>query len=241
MPGERVRGVDLEVKRGEILGIGGLAGQGKLGIANGLMGLYPARGEVRVEGRRLALGDPRAALRVGLAFVSEDRRGVGLLLDESIADNIATPAIEVKGRFLRARVLGMLALVDRIAVGRQALHAIEELDIRTTGPEQPVRRLSGGNQQKVCLARALVLEPRILLVSEPTRGIDVGAKFLVLDALVRLNREEGITIVMTSSELGELRSVCHRIAIIAEGGLAGVLAPDAPDVEFGLLMSGEKA
>jgi len=240
MPGEAVRGIDLEVRRGEILGIGGLAGQGKLGVANGLVGLHPATGRVEVEGRPLRLGDPRAALRAGLAFVSEDRRGVGLLLDEALDLNIAIPAMEVRRDFLVARWLGPLARLDRAAVRAAAREAIEDLDIRTTGPGQPVRRLSGGNQQKVCLARAMRLEPSILLVSEPTRGIDVGAKALVLDRLVELNQEQGLTIVMTSSELLELRSVCHRIAIVTEGRIAGVLAPDAPDVEFGLLMSGER-
>ncbi len=241
MPGEIVRGVDLEVRNGEILGIGGLAGQGKLGVANGLMGLVPATGEVVVEGRPLSLGSPRAAHALGLAFVSEDRRGVGLLLDEPLDVNVALPSVEVRHAFLRARWLGPLAWVDRRAVRAAARRWIEDLDIRTTGPSQAVRRLSGGNQQKVCLARALALAPRILLVSEPTRGIDVGAKALVLDRLVRQNREEGLTIVMTSSELAELRSICHRIAIVSEGRIAGVLPPDAPDARFGLLMSGEAA
>jgi len=241
MPGEAVRGVDLDLRRGEILGVGGLAGQGKIGIANGLIGLAPARGQVQIDGQPLALNATRAALAAGLAFVSEDRRGVGLLLDQSIEDNVAVPAIEVKGKFLRAPALGPLAWVDTGAVRAHALEMIEHLDIRTTGPGQIVRRLSGGNQQKVCLARALVLEPRILLISEPTRGIDVGAKQLVLDLLVKLNRDHGMTILMTSSELAELRAICHRIAIVTEGRVAGVLAADAPDVEFGLLLSGVSA
>jgi simple sugar transport system ATP-binding protein len=241
MPGEEVRGVDLEVREGEIFGIGGLAGQGKIGIANGIMGLAPATGSIRVMDRPLRLNSPRHALREGLAFVSEDRRGVGLLLDESLETNIAVPAIELHGRFLRWRFLGPLALLDRKTVRAHAADAIRELDIRTTGPGQVVRRLSGGNQQKVCLARALVLAPRILLVSEPTRGVDVGAKELILDHLRKLNRDEGLTILMTSSELGELRSLCHRIAIVTEGRIVGTLPPDAPDVQFGLLMSGGEA
>ena len=241
MSGEEVRGVDLDLLEGEILGVGGLAGQGKIGIANGLMGLYPAAGEVAVRGRPLRLNAPREALRAGMAFVSEDRRGVGLLLDESLEMNIAIPAIEVRRRFLRAPGLGPLAWIDRRAVRGHAVEMIDRLDIKCTGPDQIVRRLSGGNQQKICLARALGLDPRILLVSEPTRGIDVGAKKLVLDWLVRMNREEGITILMTSSELGELRTICHRIAIVSEGKVAGILPADAPDVKFGLLMTGEAA
>ena len=98
--------------------------------------------------------------------------------------------------------------------------------------------LSGGNQQKVCVAKALALDPEILFVSEPTRGIGVGAKRLVLDLLVRLNREHNVTIIMTSSELGELRKICDRVAIVYRGRLAGILPPDASDAEFGLMMAG---
>ena len=120
-----------------------------------------------------------------------------------------------------------------------ALDMIKELDIRCTGPTQLTRRLSGGNQQKVCIARAIALEPDLLFVSEPTRGIDIGAKKLILDHLVKLNREQGLTIVMTSSELAELRSVCDRIAIVCGGKLEGILLPTDSDRDFGLMMAGE--
>jgi simple sugar transport system ATP-binding protein len=117
---------------------------------------------------------------------------------------------------------------------------IRELDIRTTGAAQLVRRLSGGNQQKVCLARAMTLRPKLMFVSEPTRGIDVGAKARVLEILTRLNREEGVTLVLTSSELAELRALCDRIAIIYRGRVETILPPDAPDAAFGLAMAGEE-
>ncbi len=100
------------------------------------------------------------------------------------------------------------------------------------------RSLSGGNQQKVCLARALTQNPRLLLVSEPTRGIDIGAKKLILDLLLELNRKHNMTIIMTSSELAELRSICDRIVIVCEGRIEGILPPDASDTDFGLMMSG---
>ena len=237
MPGELVRGVDLDVLEGEILGIAGLAGQGKIGIANGVMGLYPAKGEVSFRGKPLALNAPRKALQDGLAFLSEDRRGVGLLLDMSIEHNIAATATEIQGKFLKK--LGFFTQLDAKSVRRHALAMIKELDIRCAGPHQPVRRLSGGNQQKVCISKALALEPKLLFVSEPTRGIDIGAKKLVLDTLVKLNQERGMTVVVTSSELAELRSVCDRIAIISEGRVMGILAPDADDTKFGLMMAGE--
>ncbi|NLM37661.1 MAG: sugar ABC transporter ATP-binding protein, partial [Firmicutes bacterium] len=191
MPSEQVRGLNLQVRRGEILGLGGLAGQGKVGIANGVMGLYPAWGRVVKDGQPLKLNDPRAALDAKMAFVSEDRRGVGLLLDESIAINVVLSSIEAQNKFLRSTIIPGVRLLDRKAVHEYTLKMIKDLDIRCTGPNQPVRRLSGGNQQKVCLARAFSLHPEILWVSEPTRGIDIGAKKLVLDLLVRFNREYG--------------------------------------------------
>jgi simple sugar transport system ATP-binding protein len=238
MPGERVEGVSLTVRKGEILGIGGLAGHGKIGIANGLMGLHPARGRVMKDGAPLELNDPRAAIRTGLAFVSEDRRGVGILPDESIELNIALTAIEAQNRFLLPGPIDPLRLIDGAAVRRHARSMIERLDIRCTGPRQPVRRLSGGNQQKVCLARAMTLEPDTLLVSEPTRGIDVGAKERVLEILRGLNRE-GMTLVVTSSELAELRAICDRIALVYRGRIEAILPPDASDQAFGLAMAGE--
>ncbi|MGE5560048.1 MAG: sugar ABC transporter ATP-binding protein [Chloroflexota bacterium] len=239
MPGERLRGLDFEVRRGEILGIGGLAGHGKVAIANGIMGLYPASGDVAVNGRPLALGDPRQAMAAGLGFLSEDRRGVGLLLDESVEFNIIVTSLIAQGRFLRRGLAhGWLATRDAKAARAHALQLIRDLDIRCTGPDQPVRRLSGGNQQKVCLARALTQNPDILFVSEPTRGIDVGAKQIVLDLLTSMNRTRGTTIIMTSSELAELRQVCDRVLIVYGGRVAGCLAPDASDVDFGLLMAG---
>jgi simple sugar transport system ATP-binding protein len=241
MPGERVNGVSLELRRGEILGVGGLAGHGKIGIANGLMGLYPARGRVLKQGKPFALNQPRSALRAGTAFVSEDRRGVGILPDESIELNIVLTAMEAQNRFLRPGPIPALRLLDQRQVRRHAREMIQALDIRCTGPRQHVRRLSGGNQQKVCLARAMTLEPDLLLVSEPTRGIDVGAKERVLEILRRLNRERGLTLLVTSSELAELRAVCDRIAIIYRGAIQAILPSDAPDAQFGLAMAGELA
>ena len=238
MPGEIVRNVDLDVKEGEILGIGGLAGQGKLGIPNGVMGLYEAGGTVEFDGKPIALNSPRKCLDSQLAFVSEDRRGVGLLLDESIENNVVFNAMQINGDFTK-KFLGA-HLRDGKAIRAYADEVIKELDIRCFSAQQHTGTLSGGNQQKVCIARALAMNPRLLFVSEPTRGIDIGAKKLVLETLVRLNREKGMTVVMVSSELMELRSICDRIAIVAEGKVVDVLETDASDADFGLAMSGIK-
>ena len=234
MPGEIVRNVDLDVKEGEILGIGGLAGQGKLGIPNGVMGLYEAGGTVEFDGKPIALNSPGKCLDSQLAFVSEDRRGVGLLLDESLEWNVAFPAMQVQNKFLKR--MGFFTWRDEKAIHTVTNRYIDELQIKCTGSSQKARELSGGNQQKVCLAKAFALEPRFLFVSEPTRGIDVGAKALVLEALKKFNRESGVTVVMISSELEELRQICDRIAIVSGGRVAGILPADHSSEEFGMLM-----
>ena len=201
MPGEVARDVSFQVKKGEIFGIGGLAGHGKISIANGVMGLYPSKGEVKVHGKVLDVTKTK---------------------DKFIVKKFGIPFYDKKGAVEYAKKM------------------IKDLDIRCTGHAQPVKSLSGGNQQKVCIARALTLEPDILFVSEPTRGIDIGAKKMILDSLMKLNKEKGVTVIITSSELAELRSVCNRIAIVTEGKIAGILRSDDKDYKFGLLMSGSK-
>ena len=236
MPGETVRNVNLEVKKGEILGIGGLAGQGKLGIPNGVMGLYEAGGKVTFDGKEIPLNSPRNCLDASLAFVSEDRRGVGLLLDESLEWNIAFPAMQIQNKFLKNYLGGLIKWRDEKAIHEVTQKYIDELQIRCTSSRQSAKELSGGNQQKVCLAKAFALEPKFLFVSEPTRGIDVGAKALVLNALKKFNRESGVTVVMISSELEELRQICDRIAIVSGGKIAGILPASSPSEDFGMLM-----
>ena len=236
MPGETVRNVTLNVKEGEILGIGGLAGQGKLGIPNGIMGLYEAGGSVEFDGQSIPLNNPRKCLDASLAFVSEDRREVGLLLDESLEWNVAFPAMQIQDKFLKNLLGGFIKWRDESAIRDVTNKYIQELQIKCTSSRQKAKELSGGNQQKVCLAKAFALEPKFLFVSEPTRGIDVGAKSLVLEALKQFNRESGVTVVMISSELEELRQTCDRIAIVSGGRVAGILPAAASSEEFGMLM-----
>ena len=237
MPGERIRGIDLDVKKGEILGVGGLAGQGKIGLANGIMGLYPAKGKILKDGKEIPLNNPRGMLEEKVAFLSEDRKGVGLLLDDPIDLNIAFTSLEINEKFIKK--IGPLKMLSKREVRVHGKQMIKDLDIRCTGPGQDTRYLSGGNQQKVCIARALTLEPELLMVSEPTRGIDIGAKNLVLDTLVNLNKEKDTTIIITSSELAELRQISDRIVIISEGKIHSILSPDDSDEMFGLAMAGE--
>lgn len=236
MSGEIVRNVNLDIKKGEILGIGGLAGQGKLGIPNGIMGLCEAGGEVTFNGSRLELNNPRKCLDDKLAFVSEDRRNVGLLLDESLEWNVSFPAMQVQNKFLKNYLGGLIKWRDEKAIREITEQYIEEFAIKCMSSKQKAKELSGGNQQKICLAKAFALNPEFLFVSEPTRGIDVGAKLLVLNAIKKYNKEKGATVVVISSELEELRQTCDRIAIISGGKVAGILPATAASEEFGLLM-----
>ena len=218
MPGEIVRNVNLDVKEGEILGIGGLAGQGKLGIPNGVMGLYEAGGTVEFDGKPIPLNNPRKCLDAQLAFVSEDRRGVGLLLDETLEWNVAFPAMQIQNKFLKK--YGPITWRDTKAIHDVTQKYIDELKIKCTSSKQKARELSGGNQQKVCLAKAFALQPRFLFVSEPTRGIDVGAKYEIYQLILDLAKEEK-GVIMVSSEMPELLGICDRILVMSGGVLAG--------------------
>ena len=145
--------------------------------------------------------------------------------------------MQVQDKYIK-KILG-LKFRDENAMKELAKNYIDSLAIKCTGHEQKAGNLSGGNQQKICLAKAFAMNPELLFVSEPTRGIDIGAKQLVLEALEKFNKETNTTIVMVSSELEELRSICDRIAVICEGKIAGILPADASPEKFGLLMSGE--
>ncbi len=237
MPGEFACDISFEVRRGEIFGIGGLAGQGKLAVANGVMGLFDAGGSVELDGEDLPLNNTKSVLSRGVSFVSEDRRGVGLLLEEGIDRNITFGAMSTGNGFTKPLLGGAIRLQDKRAMRECAEEYIDALAVRCVGPSQRVMELSGGNQQKVCLAKAFAMRPKLLFVAEPTRGIDVGAKQIVLNTLQKYNEEHGATIVIISSELEELRAVCDRIAVVNEGFIAGILPATASADEFGLLMT----
>jgi simple sugar transport system ATP-binding protein len=144
--------------------------------------------------------------------------------------------MQIQDKFLKKYLGGLLKWRDDAAIREVTDKYIEEFKIKCTGSTQKAKELSGGNQQKICLAKAFALEPKLLFVSEPTRGIDVGAKALVLDALKKFNKEQGVTIVMVSSELEELRRTCDRIAIVSGGKVAGILPAGEQLEKFGELM-----
>jgi len=164
---------------------------------------------------------------------------VGLLLDEPLDWNISFTAMQVQDKYLRKLLGGLINWRNEKEIEEVAKKYIKSLEIKCTSYRQLAKELSGGNQQKVCLAKAFAVEPKLLFVSEPTRGIDIGAKSLVLQVLRDYNERMGVTIVMISSELEELRSICDRIAIVTDGRIAGILPSTAESADFGLLMVGK--
>jgi len=209
----RFSDVSFTVHEGEIVGLAGLVGAGRTEIAKTIFGALPrTAGEVLVDGKPITVRSPQAALRCGIVLVPEDRKTEGLVLDFSICRNVVMSVMQSLAR--------LRTFLDRRAQDRVARDAIDSLRIRSSGIGQVVRRLSGGNQQKVVLGRALTLRPRVLLLDEPTRGIDVGAKIEVY-RIIRQLASGGTAILIVSSELLELIGLCDRVAVVRAGRLAG--------------------
>ena len=208
-----LRNIHLSVARGEIVGIAGLMGSGRSELARTIFGLDRyAAGTVRVEGDSLPSGDIAARLKAGVAFLTEDRRHEGLLLEATVCDNLALAALP-KFASSRGRIIHRSALLAAIEAVGQSL-GLKSGDIRTT----PVRALSGGNQQKVVLGRWLLTKPKIFILDEPTRGVDVGAKQDIYGLLERM-AQTGMGMLVISSELEELLGLCDRIVVMHRGEL----------------------
>jgi len=210
---KRFRDVSFELRKGEILGIGGLIGSGRTEIAEGICGLRQTmQGEVRLQDKALRVTSYADAVRAGVVYLSEDRKGSGVFLDLSIAQNIA--ALDLKS------LTGRFGLLNAKAEAERAEELARRLGVRMGGIDMPVSSLSGGNQQKVAIAKQLAVDPKVILLDEPTRGIDVGAKSEIHRLLRDLSRS-GIGIVVITSELQELLGLCDRAIVIREGTVAG--------------------
>jgi ribose transport system ATP-binding protein len=220
-----VKDIGFRLHRREVLGVFGLMGSGRTELARIVFGLDPHEtGSVAVAGRTLRRRSPRRSIRSGMAFVTENRRDEGLLMDISIAENMALASLR---RFARSRT----GLVDRGRLGAFVERTAEALQIRSSGlRSQPARALSGGNQQKVVIGKWLATEPEVLLLDEPTRGVDVGARFQIYTIVADL-AARGTGVLMISSELDELMGVCDRIIVMARGELAGEFTRDDFDAE----------
>lgn len=218
--GERIilDDVSFSLCKGEVLGIGGLLGAGRTELLESLFGArgVPNTGRLTLNGKNLWPSTPAQGVAAGLALITEDRKGNGLLLERSIRDNVALPLLPLKTRF---------GLVSPQMEAREAASAIEKLRVAARGPEHIVGRLSGGNQQKVVLGKWLATNPQILLLDEPTRGIDIGAKEEIYELIGKL-ADSGLSVVFVSSEIPEYLAVCDRMIVLCEGRVTGELNAD---------------
>ena len=206
--------MNLDLRAGEIVGLAGLVGAGRTELARILFGITPAdSGEILIRGKPVQISSPRAAIEQGIAYVPEDRRRHGIIQEMTIAQNISMASHDrcFPGRWLRP------------ARERQlASRFIRDLDIRAPGPDASANTLSGGNQQKVSLARWLATEPKILILDEPTQGIDVGAKSEI-HRLIRALAAQGMAVLMISSDLPEILAMSDRIAVMRNGTIVEVI------------------
>jgi inositol transport system ATP-binding protein len=209
------RGVSFELRRGEILGLAGLVGAGRTNVAETIFGVTPAtKGEIRIGGKPVAVTSPKVAMEHGLALLTEDRKATGLFLAHSVLENmqIASVRTHTAAGFVRQGALNAIC-------GRMK----EQLRIKTPDLDERVGNLSGGNQQKALIARCLMTSPKVLILDEPTRGIDVGAKAEV-HRLISDLAARGMAIVMISSELPEVLGMSDRVMVMHEGHVSGFLS-----------------
>jgi simple sugar transport system ATP-binding protein len=227
-----LRGVSFELHQGEILGIAGVEGNGQSELLEVLAGTRRATGgRVLLGEKDVTTFDARTEREAGICHIPEDRRGAGLVLNFSIADNLVlgrqrAPAFSWRGLLLR---LG--------AIKQWGVRLVKEFDIRAPSITVPARALSGGNQQKIIVAREMASGPRVLLAAQPTRGVDIGAIEFIHRRLVA-ERDEGTAILLVSAELDEIRSLSDRIAVIYEGRIVSIEPANTPEERLGLLMTG---
>ncbi|WP_432545527.1 ABC transporter ATP-binding protein [Kineococcus sp. SYSU DK004] len=225
--------VSLQVRAGEVLAVAGVDGNGQTELTRAIVGLQrPGSGSVRIGGRETAGMSVRQVLDLGVGYVPEDRTHDGLVGSFSIAENLVLDLVDSPG-------FSSGPSVDRAAVRRNAEERVREFDIRTPSAEAPVSTLSGGNQQKVVLAREMSRPLDLLVVAQPTRGVDVGSQEFVHQRIVA-ERDRGAAVVLVSTELDEVRALADRIVVLYRGRIAGEVAPDASQEEIGLLMAGAR-
>jgi ribose transport system ATP-binding protein len=221
--GQRLKGVSFQLRAGEIVGLAGLMGSGRTELARCLFGIdRPVSGEVKVHGRAVDLTNPQAAIAAGLALIPEDRREQGLVLEHSVRDNILLPLL---GEITRG------PLLDVGAGKRKARELIERFSVKVADPGKPVRSLSGGNQQKVVIAKWLGTTPDVLIMDEPTAGVDIGTKAEIV-SIIRDLADSGRGVIVISSEYPELLAVSDRVLVMRDGAIVKeLLRSDIPDEE----------
>ncbi|NUR28285.1 MAG: ABC transporter ATP-binding protein [Catenulispora sp.] len=222
--------VSFDLHAGEVLGIAGVQGYGQTELVEAITGLRPAEGSALLRGKELVGASPRQVLRQGLGHVPEDRQHDGLVPDFSIAENLALDEAD------RAP-FGNALMLDLDAIARNGAERLAEFDIRAESAQTPAAALSGGNQQKVVVARALQRDPSLLIASQPTRGVDVGAMEFIHKRIIE-QRDAGKPVLIVSTELDEITALSDRIAVMYRGKIVGIVPPDTSNEELGLLMAG---
>ena len=226
-----VKDVSFEARAGEVLGIAGVQGNGQTELIKSLLGLLrPAAGEIRLDGRDISHHGPRQSLEDGIGYIPEDRSHDGFVGSFSVRENL------VLDLFRHADYSRGLAL-DLDAIRRNADHRIEEFDIRTESAEAPVSALSGGNQQKVVVAREFSRPLKVLIASQPTRGVDVGSIEFMHKRIIA-ERDRGTAVIVVSTELDEIFALSDRIAVMYDGRIVGTVSPDIAREDIGLMMAG---
>jgi len=227
-----LKGVSFELRQGEILGIAGVEGNGQSELVEVLAGTRTATGgKVWLADRDVTAFDARTERHAGIAHIPEDRRGAGLVLNYSIAENM----ILGRQRDEPFTWHHLVLLLD--AIRAWATRLVKEFDIRTPSIDTPARSLSGGNQQKIIVAREMASQPKVLLASQPTRGVDIGAIEFIHRRIVA-ERDGGAAVLLVSAELDEVRSLSDRIAVLYEGKIVSIEPGDAAEERLGLLMTG---
>ena len=221
-PDGALQPASFSLRQGEILGVAGLVGSGKAELGQALGGAIPSHGKVRIKGKPVALGDPRRAIAAGIGFVPDDRKGAALMLVRSVRENFALGWLDRLSRY---------GLLNTRAEARDVGAAMKDYGVAASSPAVPISTLSGGNQQKVVLGRSFTRAPSVLVLSEPTRGIDVGAKAEIY-RLLQDAAAAGAGLIMISSELPELLGVADRIAVFFQGELRGIFDAAASDEEM---------
>jgi ABC-type uncharacterized transport system ATPase subunit len=235
--GEALNGVSFEVRAGEIVGIAGVEGNGQTELIEAVAGLVPAsnmNGAVRFEGREITSLSARRRKELGIAHIPEDRHKRGLLLDFNLAEN------SMLGVHYRPPVAGASGFFNHTAIEKRVNEIIENFDVRPPNPELPAKALSGGNQQKLIIGREFELNPKLLLVSQPTRGVDIGAIEFIHRKLIDL-RDAGTAVLLVSAELEEVTALADRLLVVYKGKIVGEVNPKVTtNEEIGLLMTGGK-
>jgi ribose transport system ATP-binding protein len=222
--GPKLNGISMHVRRGEIVGLAGLMGSGRTELVNTLFGiLKPTAGKIKINGRELSISSPKQAIKNRLALIPEDRRSQGLVLDHPVTENLTLPLLDKLQRF---------GLVSSAAVLKRSKEIISQFAIKAAYPTIRAGSLSGGNQQKVVIGKWLGTDPEILMMDEPTAGVDIGTKSEILN-LVRKIADDGKSVILISSELPELLSVSDRILVLKDGRVSKSLdRKDIPNEEF---------